>query len=272
MMEIYADLIKFNIGFIGCGNMGGALIGGLLNTACAPSDITVFYTNTEKTAELKKLGICVAESAAEAEEKSDLIIFAVKPNVIDIVLSQMNGFSDKIYLSIAAGVSVAHLEEMLGADKKIVRAMPNTPAQVGCGMTVISPNNNMNGEDIKKVKMVLSAVGAVEELPERFMSIATALHGSSPAYVYMMIDAMADAGVEFGLTKAAALKLAANAVKGSAEMVLSTGVHPEQLKDNVCSPGGTTIAAVCDLEDNKFRATVQSAVRACVKKADDMSK
>ena len=271
-MEIQADLIKFKIGFIGCGNMGGALMGGMLESAFQPCGITVFDANADKRAELEKTGVCVAQSSAEVEEKSDIIIFAVKPNIIDTVLSQMTGFDDKIYLSIAAGVTVSHLEEMLGADKKIVRAMPNTPAQVGCGMTVISPNKNVNDDDIKKVKMILGAVGAVEELPEKFMSIATALHGSSPAYVYMMIDAMADAGVEFGLTKAAALRLAANAVKGSAEMVLGTGLHPEQLKDNVCSPGGTTIAAVCDLENNKFRATVQSAVRACVKKAEDMSK
>ena len=104
------------------------------------------------------------------------------------------------------------------------------------------------------------------------MNIATALHGSSPAYVYMMIDAMADAGVAYGLTKAQAIKLAAKAVEGSAKMVLETGIHPEKLKDNVCSPGGTTIAAVCDLERNGFKATMQSAVDACVQRAEEMSK
>ena len=201
-----------------------------------------------------------------------MIIFAVKPNVIDSVLAEMKGYSGKIYLSIAAGVSLAHLEKMLGGDKKLVRAMPNTPAQVGCGMTVITPNKNLTAAETADVREVLSGVGETEVMEEKFMSAATALHGSSPAYVYMLIDAMADAGVKYGLTKAQSLKLAAKAVEGSAKMVLETGIHPEQLKDNVCSPGGTTIAAVCDLEDNAFRAVVQSAVCACVEKAEEMSR
>lgn len=260
------------IGFIGGGNMGGALIGGLMSSCCAPEDITLFEKNTARADEFKEKGVNTVLSAAEVEAASEIIVFSVKPNVIDSVLSEMKGFNDKIYLSIAAGVTVAHLEEMLGADKKIVRAMPNTPAQVGCGMTVITPNKNLTDEETAELEKILSGVGATEVMPEKFMSVATALHGSSPAYVYMFIDAMADAGVSYGLTKAQALKLAAQAVEGSAKMVLESGVHPEQLKDNVCSPGGTTIAAVCDLEENGFRAVVQSAVRACVDKAEEMSK
>lgn len=260
------------IGFIGGGNMGGALIGGLTSKCCAPEDVTLFEINAEKAQKYKELGIRIAESAAEVEDASDVIVFSVKPNVIDCVLQQMNGSNNKIYLSIAAGITVSHLEKMLGTDKKIVRAMPNTPAQISCGMTVISPNANMSEEDIKTVKMILSAVGMVREIDEKFMSVATALHGSSPAYVYMMIDAMADAGVKYGLSKEQALCLAAQAVAGSAEMVLASGIHPEQLKDNVCSPGGTTIAAVCDLEKNGFRSVVQSAVCACVERAEEMSK
>lgn len=260
------------VGFIGGGNMGGALIGGLTQKCCAPSDIALYEKDAQKAAAFKEMGINTVESASAAEAASEIIVFSVKPNIIDSVLSEMSGDKNKIYLSIAAGVTVAHLEEMLGADKKIVRAMPNTPAQVGCGMTVISPNKNVDDEDIKKVKMLLSEVGMVQQMDEKFMSVATALHGSSPAYVYMFIDAMADAGVKYGLTKQQALTLAAQAVAGSAEMVLSCGEHPEKLKDNVCSPGGTTIAAVCDLEKNGFRGIVQSAVCACVAKADEMSK
>ena len=194
------------IGFIGGGNMGGALIGGLMSSCCAPEDITLFEKNTARADEFKEKGVNTVLSAAEVEAASEIIVFSVKPNVIDSVLSEMKGFNDKIYLSIAAGVTVAHLEEMLGADKKIVRAMPNTPAQVGCGMTVITPNKNLTDEETAEVEKILSGVGATEVMPEKFMSVATALHGSSPAYVYMFIDAMADAGVSYGLTKAQALK------------------------------------------------------------------
>lgn len=260
------------IGFIGGGNMGGALIDGLAEKCCVPSDIALYEKDAEKALKFKGKGINTVGSVKEAEAASEIIVFSVKPNVIDSVLSEISGGKDKIYLSIAAGVTVEHLEKMLGSDKKIVRAMPNTPAQVGCGMTVISPNKNVDETDLEKVKLILSAVGEVQQMDEKFMSVATALHGSSPAYVYMFIDAMADAGVKYGLTKQQALKLAAQAVMGSAAMVLKSGIHPEQLKDNVCSPGGTTIAAVCDLEENGFRGIVQSAVCACVDKAEEMSK
>ena len=193
MNIIESKVVKMKVGFIGGGNMGGALIGGLTQKCCAPSDIALYEKDAQKAAAFKEMGINTVESASAAEAASEIIVFSVKPNIIDSVLSEMSGDKNKIYLSIAAGVTVAHLEEMLGADKKIVRAMPNTPAQVGCGMTVISPNKNVDDEDIKKVKMLLSAVGMVQQMDEKFMSVATALHGSSPAYVYMFIDAMADA-------------------------------------------------------------------------------
>lgn len=260
------------IGFIGVGNMGQALIYGLLSSAFESRDIVVFDTNTEKLDDLRKLEFCVAGSENEVEQKSDIIIFAVKPNVLDSVLSAMTGYKDKIYLSIAAGVTINHLEEILGNDKKIVRAMPNTPAQVGCGMTVITPNKNLTPFEASTVSLMLKSVGDVLEMPEKFMSVATALHGSSPAYVYMLIDAMAEAGVKYGLTKKQSLALAAKAVEGSAKMVIETGIDPEQLKINVCSPGGTTIEAVNDLENNSFDSIIESAIRACVNKAEIMSK
>ena len=260
------------IGFIGGGNMGSALINGLISSKYDKKSIGVFELNEARKNELSKIGICVFDSVKETEEFSDLLIFAVKPNCIDDVLCEIDGSKDKIYLSIAAGVSIAHIEKLIGNDKKIVRTMPNTPAQVGCGMTVITPNKNLSDKEVETVSEILSAVGETEVMPEKFMSIATALHGSSPAYVYMLIDAMADAGVKYGLTKEQALKLSAKAVEGSAKMVLDTKLHPEKLKDNVCSPGGTTIAAVCDLEENGFRAVIQSAVSACVDKAEEMKK
>lgn len=260
------------IGFIGGGNMGTALAKGLIGSGYSTSDITVCELNSDRRKILTEIGLNATDDLLCTEEKSDIIIIAVKPNVIDGVLSSLKGSTDKIYVSIAAGVSIAHLEKMLGDDKKIVRTMPNTPAQVGCGMTVISPNRNLTEAEEKTVYDVFCAIGEAEVMPEKFMSVATALHGSSPAYVYMMIDAMADAGVAYGLTKQQALKLAAKAIEGSAKMVSLCEEHPEKLKDNVCSPGGTTIAAVCDLEKNGFRAVLQSAVNACVEKAEQMSK
>ncbi len=258
--------------FIGGGNMASALIGGLLSSGFAAENIIMAEPDAQKRSVWKEKGIYVTDDNLQAEAFADIVVFAVKPNIIPTVLSEMKGSTDKIYLSIAAGVSLSFLEEKLGADKKLVRAMPNTPAQVGCGMTVICPNKNLSDNETDTVKNLLSAVGEVLVMPEKHMSIATALHGSSPAYVYMLIDAMADAGVSYGLSKAQALLLASKAVEGSARMVLDTGVHPEQLKDNVCSPGGTTIAAVCDLENNGFRSTIQSAIKACVDKAEQMSK
>ena len=260
------------IGFIGGGNMASALIGGLIACGKSASDITVSELDANKRKLWSEKGVNTTADSRELESSCDLIVFAVKPNVIASVLDEMQGFSSKIYLSIAAGVSLSFLEEKLGCDKKIVRAMPNTPAQVGCGMTVITPNKNLSKAEVEEVSKILSGVGETEIMPEKFMNIATALHGSSPAYIYMLIDAMADAGVSYGLTKAQALKLSAKAVEGSAKMVLETNIHPEVLKDNVCSPGGTTISAVCDLEKNGFRSVIQSAVTACVEKAEKMQK
>ena len=252
--------------------MASSLIGGMLRSGMVgPGDAAVSDRDTAKLAVWEEKGVLVTADNAEVEARSDLIVFAVKPNVIAAVLDQMQGSGDKIYVSIAAGVSLEFLESHLGSDKKIVRTMPNTPAMVGCGMTVVTPNANLSQEEQTLVLRLFDSTGAAMVLPEKELEIATAIHGSSPAYIYMMIDAMADAGVRYGLTKANALKLAAKAVEGSAKMVLETGIHPEQLKDNVCSPGGTTIAAVCELERTGFRASLQAAVDACVRRNAEMN-
>ncbi len=259
------------IGLIGAGNMASALLGGMLKAGrVSPEDAMISDKDTEKLQKWQECGVSITNDNAQVEEQSDMIILAVKPNVIEGVLKQLKGDSHKIYISIAAGVTLAFLEARLGADKKIIRTMPNTPAQVGCGMTVVVPNGNIDEEEKKTVLSLFNSIGAALLLSEPELEIATALHGSSPAYIYMMIDAMADAGVRYGLTKANALLLAAKAVEGSAKMVLETGIHPEQLKDNVCSPGGTTIAAVCELERTGFRTSLQSAIDACVRRNREM--
>jgi pyrroline-5-carboxylate reductase len=218
-------------------------------------------------------GIKTTTDNIEVCEASELIVFAVKPNVLPIVMKETKAaISNKMVVSIAAGVMLKTMEDILGNDAKIVRAMPNTPAQVGCGITVLSPNTNVSKEEFEKVKELFSGAGSVVSLEEKYINAATALHGSSPAYVYMLIDAMADSGVKHGIPKDISIELAAKAVEGAAKMVLETSMHPSALKDAVCSPGGTTIAAVWELEKGGFSATVSKAIDACVQKADEMSK
>ncbi len=260
------------IGFIGGGNMASALIKGLISSGkTAAENITVFDTDTEKLNNMAgTLEISPASSASDVESSADIVVLAVKPNIMPIILDELKGIDGKIYISIAAGISLQMLESGIGDDKKIIRTMPNTPALVGCGMTVITPNENISQDELKQIDDLLKGIGETVILEEKYMNPAIALHSSSPAYIYILIDAMADAGVKYGIPKALALKLAAKAVEGSAKMVLETGIHPEQLKDNVCSPGGTTIAAVCELERSGFRTSVQGAVDACVEKADNI--
>lgn len=253
--------------------MATALISGLIGSGKVKApDMYVFDTDSIKLSALSNsLGVNPASSASDIEKTADIIVLAVKPNVMPAVLSELSGGQNKLYISIAAGVTLAALEDGLGKNERIIRTMPNTPALVGCGMTVITPNNSVTNDDCDTVEDLLSGVGETVRLDEKYMNAAIALHSSSPAYIYMLIDAMADSGVKHGIPKAVSLKLAAKAVEGSAKMVLESNDHPMKLKDNVCSPGGTTIAAVCELEKNGFRASVQEAIDACINKADDMS-
>ncbi|MBR5155346.1 MAG: pyrroline-5-carboxylate reductase [Clostridia bacterium] len=204
---------------------------------------------------------------------SDIVIFAVKPNILPNAMTETKSLAKgKIVVSIAAGVTISTMEDLLGSGIKIVRAMPNTPAQVGCGMTVLSPNKNVSTEDMAVIRNLFSGAGDTLVLEEKYINAATALHGSSPAYIYMLIDTMADCGVKYGIPKNIGIQLAAKAVEGSAKMVLQTQKHPTELKDAVCSPGGTTIAAVLELEKNGFSSSVNSAIDACITRAEEMSK
>ncbi len=263
-----------NIGIIGSGNMASALASGLISSGIVRADeISISDKLSSNLIKWEKTGVFTTEDNNEVYEHSDIVIFAVKPNVMPVVLAEASSFSrDKLFISIAAGVTLEKLGTVLGNSAKIIRAMPNTPAQVGCGMTVISPNKNVSTAELQLVKKLLSGVGEVTVLEEKYINAATALHGSSPAYVYMLIDAMADSGVKYGISKEISLKLAAKAVEGAAKMVLESGKHPQELKDNVCSPGGTTIEAVCELEKNGFSMSVQQAIKKCVEKGDLMSK
>ena len=262
-----------NIGCIGSGNMATALIKGFISSkkVCA-EDITVSDKNPDNLKKWLDSGVKTAKDNASLCETSDIIIYAVKPDVLPFVLEETKtAVKSNLVVSIAAGVSIKTIEEILGKDAKIVRAMPNTPAQVGCGMTVLSPNKSISSSEADRICDLFAAAGDATILDEKYINAATALHGSSPAYVYMMIEAMANSGVKHGIPKNISLKLAAKAVEGAAKMVLETNIHPSELKDAVCSPGGTTIAAVMELEKGGYSATISAAVDACVKKAEEMA-
>jgi len=260
------------IGIIGSGNMASALLAGFISSEVVDAnEIYLSDTDEFKLTTWKEKGVNCYKENKSVVESAELVIFAVKPSVLPDVLAEIGKVNnDKIYLSIAAGFSISKIESFLGTEAKIVRAMPNTPALVKCGMTVISSNRNVSSNDKSEIKKLLKSVGEVVELEEKFINTATALHGSSPAYVYMLIDAMADSGVKHGLKKDTALLLASKAVEGAAKMVLESDEHIMKLKDNVCSPGGTTIEAVITLEETGFKTSIQKAIDDCIKKADNM--
>lgn len=264
------------IGFIGSGNMGQAMIGGILKAGMvAPERIVVCDTDKNKLEALKiKTGISIVFKASELAAQSDVIVLAVKPDIYPIVMKEIAGSMKKgaIVVTIAAGRSLAEVESILGADVKAVRTMPNTPALVNEGMTAICPNGNVTEEELAAVRDIFESFGKAEVIPEKLMDAVVGISGSSPAYVFMFIEALADAGVNGGLPRDKAYRFAAQAVMGSAKMVLETGKHPGELKDMVCSPGGTTIEAVSVLEAEGMRSSVIKAVAACIRKSGEMSK
>jgi len=255
------------IGFIGAGNMGNAIIEGLI--ASGKTDIIACDLNDEKLEQLKIKGVAVTRSIEEVCNVSDIVILAVKPQVFESVLKSIPN-TKPVFVSIAAGISICYIKKYLGEDAKVVRAMPNTPALIGKGVTALSFADNVTETEL--VKDIFDSVGVTEVVNENLMDAVVAASGSSPAYVYMMIEAMADAAVCAGLTRQAAYKMCAAAVAGSAEMVLKTGKHPGELKDMVCSPGGTTIDAVASLENDGFRSAVIKAMEVCAEKSKKLTK
>lgn len=261
------------VGIIGSGNMASALAKGFLASGTVKAkELKISDKSYESLAQWQQYGVLTTNDNLSVCKDSDVIIYAVKPNVLPVVLKETAEIvKNKIVVSIAAGVTLETIGDILDEGTRIVRAMPNTPAQVNCGMTVLSPGSNITLDELKNVENVFRGAGAVVVLDEKYMNAATALHGSSPAYVYMLIDAMADSGVKYGIPKNISLQLAAKAVEGAAKMVTETSRHPQELKDAVCSPGGTTIAAVMSLEECGFSSAVSKAIDACVVKANEMS-
>ncbi len=259
------------IGFIGCGNMATAMIGGILNNnICRASDIIVsdtFVPALEKAKE--KLKIQTSTDNTEAASGSDILFLSVKPQYYESVIKDIKHCirENQIVVTIAPGKTLEWLSDTFEKPVKIVRCMPNTPALVCEGITGVCYNALVTGEELKCVCKILNGFGKTEVLPENLMDVVVSVSGSSPAYVFLFIEAMADAAVADGMPRTQAYRFAAQAVYGSAKMVLETGKHPGELKDMVCSPGGTTMEAVRVLEKNGFRSAVIEAMKACTKKA-----
>lgn len=259
---------------IGAGNMGGAIANGIVSSnTLSASDVTVSNPFEEQLAVFAEKGMNTTLSNTQAVAAADVVILAVKPNVYPYVLkeiSEMSQLENKVFVTIAPGISIASVKEQLGFDAKVIRVMPNTPAMVGEGMTVMCFTAPVSDEEFSTVRKLFDAIGETEVLDEKLLNAVVAVSGSSPAYVYMMIEAMADAAVYDGVPRNVAYKLAAQSVLGSAKMVLETGTHPGALKDAVCSPGGTTIRAVQVLEEEGFRSSIIKAMLECNKKAMNM--
>ena len=261
------------IGFIGLGNMGSAMIGGIIaNKVVKASDITGADASPERTQEIvDKFGITAAGSN-NAAARADILVTSVKPQVYEAVIEDIRDTvsDDTVIISIAPGKTLSWLREKYGKPVKLVRCMPNTPALVGEGCTGVCRNEMVTDEEFSKVLTILNSFGKAYEVSESQMDAVVAISGSSPAYVFMLIEAMADGAVAEGLPRKTAYEMAAQAVLGSAKMVLDTGRHPGDLKDMVCSPGGTTIDAVAVLESMGFRSAIIEAERACADKSRSM--
>lgn len=255
------------LGFIGTGNMASAIMGGIINNQVVPAEEIIgadlFAPGREKAK--AQFGIQVTDSNIEVIEKAEVVVFSVKPQFYEDVINEVKDLlrDDQIIVTIAPGKTLEWLGEKFGKPVKIVRTMPNTPAMVGAGMTAACPNEHITEEELAYVKRLLESFGRVEIIPERLMDVVVSVSGSSPAYVFMFIEAMADAAVSGGMPRAQAYQFAAQAVMGSAKMVLETGKHPGELKDMVCSPAGTTIGAVRVLEELGFRSAVFEAMKEC---------
>lgn len=259
------------IGFIGCGNMAGAMIGGIIASGIIKADEIIASAAHQQTLDraADEYGINVTPDNRKVAADSQVIVLAVKPVYYSQVIEEIRDVVDenKIIVTIAPGQTIKSLEERFGRRVKLVRTMPNTPALVGEGITAMCVNENVTKEDEEYIYKLLCSFGKAELVSESLMDVVVAVSGSSPAYVFMFIEAMADAAVADGMPRAKAYTFAAQSVLGSAKMVLETGKHPGELKDMVCSPGGTTIEAVRVLEREGMRSAVIEAMKACTKKA-----
>ena len=262
------------LGVIGGGVMGEAILSRLLNqNVYEPSDILV-SDPLEKRRDylMHQYGIHTTPDNQSVYRQSETLLLAIKPQIFEVVTQTIGGStsnSEQLILSILAGTPLSRLEATFSGHP-VVRAMPNTPATVGMGMTAIAPGQYAQPEHLERARQIFSAVGDVVDVPEYQMDAVTGLSGSGPGYVAVMVEALTDGGVVAGLPRAIAAKLALQTMRGAAELLYQTGMHPAELKDRVTSPGGTTIAGIAELEASSIRSALIEAVRAAYERSQEL--
>lgn len=264
-----------SIGFIGAGNMAEAIIGGVLKKGLyAPSDIVIYDIRQDRAGAFSSaLGLRNAESPRELVREVPTVVLAVKPATISVAVQESKEqLRDRLVISIAAGIPIASIVNILGEDARVIRVMPNAPALVGEGACALAASRACSTGDVACAREIFSAVGRCLELDEKLLNAVTALSGSGPAFCFMFLEALADGGVRSGLSRETSLELAAATLKGAAAMVLETGKHPGELKDMVSSPAGTTIEGIAVLESRAFRSAVMDAVVAAYRRAGELAK
>lgn len=267
--------ITSKITFIGGGQMAEAVIGGLLSgQVCSGDSIWATDPVSERRDRLKsQFGILVGSANREAVAWADVVVLAVKPQMLSVVLSELGPtLVHALVISIAAGVTIRTIAEQIAGAMRVIRAMPNVPALVREGMTALALGSAVSEDDSRLARTVFESVGRVVLVEERLMDAVTGLSGSGPAYIFQAIEALADGGVMMGLPRQTAELLAAQTVLGAARLVLESGVHPAQLKDRVASPGGTTIAGLHQLEQRGFRAALMAAVEAATTRSKELGR
>jgi pyrroline-5-carboxylate reductase len=265
---------RMRLGIVGCGQMGEALLRGLLAAKLvAPKSVAVADPDQERMrAMVQRYGIRAVRDNRSAAKGADVLVLAVKPQAVNELFAQLRGaVSDRtLVVSIITGVRLVRLEAELGERARVVRAVPNTPALIGSGMTAVAGGVRASADDLRTAVELFNAVGATLVVEERHLNAVTGLSGSGPAYAFVMIEALADGGVKAGLARDVALQLAARTLSGAAQLLLQTGEHPGQLKDRVASPGGTTIAGLRELEAGGVRAALINAVEAATRRAGEL--
>lgn len=264
------------LAFLGGGNMAEALIKGLITSGVAqPTQITVMDILPARREHLQQTyGIIVTKSNLDAARDADVVMLNVKPQDIDGVLKEIAPCVDKqkLVISIAAGITLARLQQPLKPEARVIRVMPNAPALVLAAASALAAGKNAGTDDLALAQVIFDAVGRAVIVDEKLMDAVTGLSGSGPAYAFLIIDALSDAGVKAGLPRPLALELAAQTMYGAAKMVLETKEHPGKLRDMVTSPGGTTIAGLHELEKGQLRATLMNAVEAATARSKELGK
>lgn len=267
--------IPAHLSFLGSGNMAEAIIKGVLSAGLfKAADLLASDTSEERLKSIhQKYGVRTTRNNREAVRDGGLVILGVKPLVVDSVLAEIRSeLREKVLVSVAAGTPLSRLAAGLEREAKIIRAMPNAPALVQAGATVLSPGKGVGAETLALVLRIFGSIGKTWVVEERYLDAVTGLSGSGPAFVFVMIESLADGGVKSGLSRELSLALASQTVFGAAQMAIQTGEHPARLKDFVASPGGTTIAGLHKLEEAKIRAAFISAVEAATRRSEELGK